>query len=827
MKKIFIAIFILIYNQIIAQNALSPYEIIGNTLIYKSEKIELNEYNILVDGNLNNKKIKEQKFIYNDINEAFKNIKSGKDDKHRMTIYVSPYVYWINNKDGDEIKFLDNSSILTIGTEIKHSWITICGLTDDASEVIIANDKGKNEGAQDNYAVLSFKGKGIKLQNITLGNYCNVDLEYKLKPELNHEHRSQTMTQAQIAIAEGDCFEAHNVRFIGRLKACPLNGAKRTLFNKCYFEMSDDALCGSCVFLDCKFALYGTRPFNYTSVTGAAMLNCDFYIRHDINIQYLTRKESPITLIDCRFHAAKDINIAWTASPSFELRCYKSNVTLNGKSINIQSDKVSSTIDITDKKILNAYKYTIEGKTIYNTYNLLSGNDQWDPMNTRDITMRAETALSTQLTNISTFIELTASNDAVTFGGKEISIKSNEKLFGGYKAKDSNIVWNFSRNGVLDISKHTENTISVKSTNTTDFQHKVTVIASNNDGLQGTISITSKPQMLPEPSFAENHLPQIVSLPYGCRVDYQLNLENYVDQSIITWYRCDNKNGDNAIPISVSRNGKPEISYLYQPGDEGKYIKVAIRPKHIRSEAGELFETISNFKVDKEQIISDVFYTDFSNFPTENQTQIIDGHWTINSTVANNDSSSWSYGQNTNNALGLGLMPNGYGSYLLYTPSEKQSDNIDMTIDIDLFKQIENLDESDPKYIDICIKFDTKQLIGYGLRIARSPYNDKYIDCALIEYRDGQVNILTGTKSIASYYTTNHIHIWTKKYAMYADIITDKKNYSKDYKLSSKSIHLGATITPNNNNGIGLLFTDFYEPDHAAVLKYMYIRWHK
>lgn len=67
------------------------------------------------------------------------------------------------------------------------------------------------------------------VKDLTMGNFCNVDLEYPLKKELSRKKRMSAITQAHVAYCHGDKIVADNVHFISRLNMNPLNGAKRIL----------------------------------------------------------------------------------------------------------------------------------------------------------------------------------------------------------------------------------------------------------------------------------------------------------------------------------------------------------------------------------------------------------------------------------------------------------------------------------------------------------------------------------------------------------------------------------------------------------------------
>ena len=118
--------------------------------------------------------------------------------------------------------------------------------------------------------MLHFKGHSLTAENMTFGNYCNVDLIYPRNPSLNRPKRRNAIVQAQVGICENtDRLFARNCRFISRLNLCPLSGARRSLYKDCYFECTDDALSGSAVYLDCRFTFFSGKPFYSTASTGA------------------------------------------------------------------------------------------------------------------------------------------------------------------------------------------------------------------------------------------------------------------------------------------------------------------------------------------------------------------------------------------------------------------------------------------------------------------------------------------------------------------------------------------------------------------------------
>jgi hypothetical protein len=162
-------------------------------------------------------------------------------------------------------------------------------------------------------------------------------------------------------------------------------GSKRAFFEDCHFESTDDALCGNGVYLNCDLDFYSSKPFWSTHGTGAAFLNCDFNVITQ-NSQYLTKVGSQVALIDCRFRNTGDsLYLGWTQYPKDNMRCYQYNVSLNNQPVLFQEDRPYLTVDMEDQEVLKAYLFEYEGKPIYNTYNLLRSDDDWDPQGIRKL----------------------------------------------------------------------------------------------------------------------------------------------------------------------------------------------------------------------------------------------------------------------------------------------------------------------------------------------------------------------------------------------------------------------------------------------------------
>ena len=200
----------------------NPVGFYGSYIKYAGEKITLGERALYVDGTLSDEIAEKYDYVYNNFDEAMAAIKDGTEEEP-MKVYIAPYVYWIDDPDDPEIRVADSGDV-PYGMVIDCDFLTLIGLTDDPVNVVLAVNRGQTQGAKGNYTMFYFNGKGTRTENLTMGNYCNVDLEYPLKPELSREKRAEAITQAQLALTNGDKIVAINCNFLSRLNSCPFAG---------------------------------------------------------------------------------------------------------------------------------------------------------------------------------------------------------------------------------------------------------------------------------------------------------------------------------------------------------------------------------------------------------------------------------------------------------------------------------------------------------------------------------------------------------------------------------------------------------------------------
>lgn len=744
-----------------------PVEFGGTYIKYQGETIQLSETAIYLDGSLSDELAAQYPYVYNDITKALSAdaLKNGTAD-NPMTVYVAPYVYWIDDPAATDTVQKTEGYSVPYGMVVNSEYLTIKGLTGNPDNVVLAGNRGQSHASNGNYTMFRFNCSGaLTVKNITIGNYCSVDLDYPLMSELNQAKRTETITQAQLADVSGDKMFADNCNFISRLNLDPINGASRSLYNNCHFESTDDALNANAVYVGCDFDFYGNRPLYSSYGTGSTFLGCTFNCKI-LNVeaeptQFFTKEGGTITAVDCVYNSnlSVPISIGWTKTPSTSLKCYQSNIIHNGQSITIGGECAKETVDMTGKSVLDAYKVVSGGKTYYNTYNLLKGSDDWDPLGVKDVIKAAgQDTVATQLSITSDVTEIESGKETASIGG-------TVNYFYGTNDTTQKITYSVSDEdkAYVKLTDNGDGTCKVEGTNNDDAARKVIINASTESGLEAAVGITVKPSKIEAPAFTK--APVITNDGQGSlKVDYSLDLGSREDMSAISWYRCTDAEGSNPILVAVTRNDSPEYTYKLTAGDVGYYIMAKVESKNIRSDYGTPVNTVYDKAIGVKDVRSKNFATDFSNFPNVKQSEIKAGFWTVDyNRPADTESfgswqgadteEPWKYGTTGNGCVGAGLYEGTQGARLMYTPVEGTYGDMSLKLVVDPAKTAGQGFGSAGQYMDVLLKFDTSTLTGYGLRIVRTKASSNAVTFVLVKYDNGTVTEISD-EVIASCYAT-------------------------------------------------------------------------
>ncbi len=811
-----------------------PIELLDGAFRYHGEVIPLDERTILLDGSLSDTEAAALPHVYNTFQAAAEAFVAG-NEAQPMRVYIAPWVYWIDDPDDPYVR--GSRGERPLGMVVKCPYLHLIGLNPDPTAVVLASQRGQTQGAVGNFTMFDFWGDGMRFENLTMGNYCNLDLNYTLNPELSRPKRNAAITQAHVANCHGDRIVARNVHFISRLNMTPLSGARRILFQECHMESTDDALCSTGVYLNCTLDFYGQKPFYNTDRGGAIFLGSKFRVCHEEPRQYFCKAQNQLSVINSSFEVVRPSYVGWTHTPADWLRCYQYNVQMNGQPYVIGSDKPYNTISLDQQKMLAAY-YLIEkdGRAMYNIYNLLCGEDGWDPLGQREEIEAWGRRHKRDYTQIATSLQLDRRQAELRTGGESLTLTATLLRHGNYPLNNRPIRWQvepgYERFVLLSTTKGP--TCTVMAANHEDEPQSFTLVASTDEGHEAAIELTVYPNLIAPPTFTRQ---PTIDIPRKgmAQVVYALDLGEREDLSIVTWYRATRKDGKDAVPVAVSpalsfspnhkptgdlvtRLDSPTLNYGLTQDDIGYYLIAGVAPKHIRCEAGEEVRVVTSRRIRKEDVREiDRMDRTFATFPPMNQPKIAAGWWTVDSfkpadTKAygwqpNPEKPAWRFGEGINGARGTGLYQVQKGARLLYTPTAERKGDMEVTLNCDPAKTAgQGFGSATGQYMDLYIQFDTKTLTGYALRVERTTKYSNAVDFSLVRYDKGIVTPLTEPISSPCFRTGCQLTIKAVGNTFTAHVWSQTQLPLETRHLPQE-VCLETTITPLPYGGTGLLYT--------------------
>ena len=301
-------------------------------------------------------------------------------------------------------------------------------------------------------------------------------------------------------------------------------------------------------------------------------------------------------------------------------------------------------------------------------------------------------------------------------------------------------------------------------------------------------------------------MPQIVSDGRQLQLNYLLDLKGRRDESLVTWYRDD-------IPLATS-HVRPVCTYQLTEADRGHTVKVAVWPKHQRSDYATepVFATCKVGKAPRRQALD----TDFHDFYCDWQPQLVEGGWTVDGFkpadtaefpwAFDSRKPMWAYAEGFNGAVGMGLLQAQRGARIMYTPVPRSYREMSLTLVVDPTKTAgQGFGSATGQYMDVCLKFDTHTLTGYGLRIIRTTKHAKAVDFLLVRYDHGQVTPLSDPVSATCYLTNCTLSLRFSDGLLTADVSTTTPQPA-DSPLA-KEVHLSARVEDNAFGGIHIQHT--------------------
>ena len=388
----------------------------------------------------------------------------------------------------------------------------------------------------------------------------------------------------------------------------------------------------------------------------------------------------------------------------------------------------------------------------------------------------------------------------------------------------------------MKLSSNEGSQITVTATNYEDLTRSFDVIAYTEEGLECAVLLTVIPDFLPAPALTS--APVISFFPGQARVDYGVDLQGRADESLVTWYRCDDRRGGGAVPVAVSRGEQPHKEYLLTRDDVGHYLAVGVAPKHLRCEPGEEVRVVSRTPVKASQAAGDrVLSTDFFDFPTDNQPAVRSGYWTVDAFKPADTAEyewqvdptrpAWTWGPGINGAKGLGIQQLQQGARLRYTPLPGRYGDMTVTWQVDPAKDGgQGFASARQQYLDLFINFDTQTLTGYALRVIRTVKFSDAVDVLLVRYDHGEVTPLTEGVSTNCFMTGCTLTVRTEGNRLTAHVEGPRHSTSSaDDPRIHPEVDLEAAITPNGFGGLGLQHTSTVGTESRILVHSVCAEW--
>lgn len=734
----------------------------------------------------------------------------GKD----ATLLVAPSVYWLDDPDDPSVRTDKDGT--PFGIRIKCDNLKIIGLSENPQDVVFAVNRGQTQGAVGNYTMFEFKGNSLEADNITFGNYCNIDLDYPRNPELNRPRRKDAIVQAQIGICNGtDKLFARNCQFLSRLNLCPFVGARRSLYDNCYFESTDDALSGSAVYLDCRFLFCSSKPFYSTDQTGAVFLNCDIKSLCD-GPQYFTKVPGQITAIDTRFSGNDNLTVQWTRDAS-DKKCFQHNILVNGKPYTIDSSRNELWMELAGKNLMDAYVFEYNGKKYYNLSNLLNGDDGWDPKGMNVLVKEAEIKLGKKLTGIPVTMIMRTDKASLAARNDTAIITATPLLWGGYP------------------TDKTKDIVIVSDNNIPETKQKIVSLSLPN-GLTACQTITMLPLLRKAPKIKKQPKVKYDASNGLYYVDYKLNGKG-IDNSMIYWARIILE--EDGKKVLMVKKGARHKDYLYRPtsGDFGNKLMAIVMPKFSDSEQGEMVLSdeieVSNLDYIKDFPESEL-NTDFSDIPISEINGNFPGIWNfdIYKPLDTNHVTNWKavkgagwyYGKGFDASVSEGLVQSERGARLSYIPTRDVCKNMKVRLTVEPAKSGgQGFGSATAQYMDVCLKFDPENLDGYALRIERTPDYDSAVRFSLVKYEKGNTSVINEGVVSNCYRTACHINAEIRNGVLTATAHTDAPQKEAKSGIVS-NVSISSPVDDSGLTGFCIQHTGSTGPS-STLIKNLSLQW--
>jgi hypothetical protein len=730
-------------------------------------------YDYLVDANLPEDDPAARKF--KTLQAAYDTAPAGTEAKPTV-IGIKPNVYQ-----------LPGPSTRGASLRITKNYITLLGLTNNRRAVVLADNRGLMQGAEDDGYIVDVDAIGFTARNLTIINYCNADYEYPGDPRKNLAKRSDVITQGVALQAAGDKHKYENVALLGRLDTMFLR-TTRSYFKDVYIEGTDDWMGGGQISVWENCTLVYPTGSGVMSASGIVFRNCRFEATRGMRFYKAEFRgaERPDVLINCVLPVnSSEARVAWVrgvAAPRpSQLSLTWHNTDASGRPAVICDSTVGAP----------AFTYSRELSEpelpAFNAWNLLraaprSSADDWDPAGVRE---KYETSgqgtlpFRIALTGSSQFIR--TGGAGATIGARVTPIRADQK-----------IIWS-AKSSLVSLSQTNGPDVVVTGRNTTSQAEWVAITANATNGICATAFVYVEPKYIDPPAItaAPTLNPPVKGM---ITVDYVLNLGGREDQSLVSWYLFDDRTGTNPRKIAVSRGNEPLKTLALTPGFVGKFLKVTVQPRHNISEPGPEVQAISAKPVAAADLQSSTVSPNFRNFVTDTNETYVSGLWTV--------LGNWNVIPGDDYVNGYGIRPSTAAS-LLY---QQDAECGDMQVDLVMASEKNGQGFSVPGspadtgarnlHADVYIKYDPRTRNGYALRFWRTTQSAEKCMFQFYKIENGAGSPLNDRQVLTGVLKTTT--------RMTVKVTGTTLSVSASNNVDKETLALEGTIAPNHFGGAGV-----------------------
>ena len=162
------------------------YTFHGTYFIYMGKRIDLNDRTFLLDGRMKDDAVLKYAHVYRNLKTALEAVNAQAIGRERIegqeqaqgqeqaeeeepgaklserdksfggmiTVYIAPYVYWIDDPDAEDTVYPEEGYGEPYGMVVDCDSLKLTGLTEKPSEVVLAGNRGQSHGAKGNYTAV-------------------------------------------------------------------------------------------------------------------------------------------------------------------------------------------------------------------------------------------------------------------------------------------------------------------------------------------------------------------------------------------------------------------------------------------------------------------------------------------------------------------------------------------------------------------------------------------------------------------------------------------------------------------------------------------------